>query len=263
MLRIFGKPFVDATSLIGQLIALVQTQKFSSFNDKGKKEITDALDRLIDQAIALGLPLSRISADRLRVEINKENFNRAILRHSMVELQYRLTDEIDSTYLLSLSRRERDLYEPTLSLWGMEVSLKFPSITYEIDESAKCLALRRATASAFHSIRSLEAAIRAMSRCLGIPDPTRAAGRNWGSLLKAIKTEIDVRWSPADRLLGDGRTFEETYAALAAMQNPYRNATMHLDHKYTEDEAQNLFEIVKGFMNRIADRMDENGDPKA
>ena len=43
MLRIFGKPFVDATSLIGQLIALVQTQKFSSFNDKGKKEITDAL----------------------------------------------------------------------------------------------------------------------------------------------------------------------------------------------------------------------------
>ncbi len=125
------------------------------------------------------------------------------------------------------------------------------------------VALRRATASAFHSIRSLEAAIRAMSRCLGIPDPTRAAGRNWGSLLKAIKTEIDVRWSPADRLLGDGRTFEETYAALAAMQNPYRNATMHLDHKYTEDEAQNLFEIVKGFMNRIADRMDENGDPKA
>ncbi len=138
MLRIFGKPFVDATSLIGQLIALVQTQKFSSFNDKGKKEITDALDRLIDQAIALGLPLSRISADRLRVEINKENFNRAILRHSMVELQYRLTDEIDSTYLLSLSRRERDLYEPTLPLWGMELSLKFPSITYEIDESGKC-----------------------------------------------------------------------------------------------------------------------------
>ncbi len=59
------------------------------------------------------------------------------------------------------------------------------------------------------------------------------------------------------------RSVEETYAALAATQNPYRNATMHLDHKYTEDEAQNLFEIVKGFMNRIADRMDENGDPKA
>src|SRR5882724_6262350 len=145
----------------------------------------------------------------------------------------------------------------------MEVSLKFPSIAYEIDESAKCLALRRATASAFHSIRSLEAAIRAMSRCLGIPDPTRAAGRSWGNLLKVIKAEIDVRWlTTTDRLLGDGRMFEETYAALAAMQNPYRNATMHLDHKYTEDEAQNLFEIVKGFMNRIADRMNENGDPK-
>jgi hypothetical protein len=62
---------------------------------------------------------------------------------------------------------------------------------------------------------------------------------------------------------GDGRFFEEAYAALAAMQNPYRNATMHLDQVYTEEGARDLFNIVGGFMKRIADRCDENGDPKA
>ena len=31
--------------------------------------------------------------------------------------------------------------------------------------------------------------------------------------------------------VGDGQTFDEMYATLAAMQNPWRNATMHLDQK--------------------------------
>ena len=54
-----------------------------------------------------------------------------------------------------------------------------------------------------------------------------------------------------------------TMATFAAMQNPYRNATMHLDQKYTEEEAKHVFEIVKGFMTKLASRCDENGDPKA
>jgi hypothetical protein len=83
-------------------------------------------------------------------------------------------------------------------------------------------------------------------------------------MLNAIKVELDKRWPlSSNKLSGDGRFFEEAYAALAAMQNPYRNATMHLDHKYTEDEAKHIFEIVKGFMRKLAERCDENGNPKA
>jgi hypothetical protein len=40
-------------------------------------------------------------------------------------------------------------------------------------------------------------------------------------------------------------------------------ATMHLDQKYTEAEAKHVFEIVKGFMIKLASRCDENGNPKA
>ena len=62
---------------------------------------------------------------------------------------------------------------------------------------------------------------------------------------------------------GDGRIFDEIYASLAAIQNPYRNATMHLDQKYTTDEAKHIFDIAGGLMKKIASRMDENGQPLA
>lgn len=57
----------------------------------------------------------------------------------------------------------------------------------------------------------------------------------------------------------DGEFFDNAYAALAAMQNPWRNATMHLDQQYTQEEARNILEIVRGFMRRLASRMDEDG----
>jgi hypothetical protein len=83
-------------------------------------------------------------------------------------------------------------------------------------------------------------------------------------MLAAIKGELDRRWPTTNsRMSSDGRFFEEAYAALAAMQNPWRNATMHLDQIFTVEAAHDLFNLVGGFMRRIADRLDENGDPKA
>jgi hypothetical protein len=38
---------------------------------------------------------------------------------------------------------------------------------------------------------------------------------------------------------------------------------MHVENKYTNDEAEHIFVAVKGFMMKLASRCDENGDPKA
>jgi hypothetical protein len=57
--------------------------------------------------------------------------------------------------------------------------------------------------------------------------------------------------------------FEALYASLDAVKNPWRNATMHVENKYTDDEAEHIFVAVKGVMMKLASRCDENGDPKA
>jgi hypothetical protein len=179
------------------------------------------------------------------------------------EFSDRFKDEMGGRWVFALTLREANAYQNPTQGW--EDALKqFPTVVYEVEEASMCWVFGRSTAAAFHSIRSLEIAIRAISRCLGVPDPTKAADRNWGAMLRTVKGEIDRRWpTSTDRLSGDGEFFDSAYAALAAMQNPWRNATMHLDQKYTMDEALHVFEVVRGFMRKIASRCDENGDPKA
>jgi len=61
-------------------------------------------------------------------------------------------------------------------------------------------------------------------------------------MLGTLKIAFDLKWpGSSNRLSGDGEFFDNAYAALAAMQNPWRNATMHLDQKYTTEEATHIF----------------------
>jgi hypothetical protein len=83
-------------------------------------------------------------------------------------------------------------------------------------------------------------------------------------MLQTLKQKIDERWpGSSSRLNGDGEFFDNAYAALAAMQNPWRNATMHLDQKYNREDATNILHTVNSFMTRIGVRMDESGNPLA
>src|SRR4051794_4713875 len=99
-------------------------------------------------------------------------------------------DELKGQTFFALNAVEKSIYEDT-EPYGNDVASKFPSINYDIEEAAKCLILGRSTASAFHSIRCLEAGIRAISRCLGVSDPTKGSDRSWFSLLRAVKDAID------------------------------------------------------------------------
>jgi hypothetical protein len=262
LLTFYARPFLIAHRLINDLRIAVRDPNVHSFGDDTKAYIRKTLEALCEQLSSVEMNMSLKSATSLKEKIPDAR-QPSSLQYDVDQLGGRIEDEIDMVFLLQLSAHERRMYEDK-EPFGSDVSTKFPSLAYEIEEAAKCLALGRSTASAFHSIRSLEAAIRATSRCLGIPDPTRAADRSWFKMLEAIKGELDRRWpTTSSKMSGDGRFFEEAYAALAAMQNPYRNATMHLDQIYTEEGARDIFNVVGGFMRKMAARLDENGDPKA
>jgi hypothetical protein len=109
----------------------------------------------------------------------------------------------------------------------------------------------------------MEIGLRATARCLGIPDPIKARERNWAVILEKIRTQIDAKWPASTRLRGDGVLFENIYTSLDAVKNSWRNSTMHVERTYTEEEAMHVFHAVKGFMSKVAERMDENGSPKA
>ena len=152
----------------------------------------------------------------------------------------------------------------SIDLFGNDTKDKFQSAHYEIDEAGNCLALGRSSASVFHLMRIMEIGLSAVAKCLQITDPVKPAERNWGSILRFVREAINAKWpTAADRMTGDGALFEAIYASLDAVKNPWRNATMHVENKYTDEEAEDIFLAVKSFMKKLSSRCDENGDPQA
>jgi hypothetical protein len=265
MLRFYAEKFLKAHHLMSQLEHAsndFRSGKATSIDANAQYFILKSIDEMLPLLKEMGLSLSFQTATMLRDYFDKNRTPHALALGG--DLARRMHDELELKFFFALSSKDADLFMSRGSRYGDNAAVAFPSVDYEVDEAAKCLALERSTASAFHSIRTLEAAIRAIARCFGIPDPTRSADRSWFNILKSIKAEYERRWpTNSARSDGDGLFFEELHAALSSMQNPYRNATMHLDKVYTPEDARYIFEVVGGIMRKISSRMDENGDPKA
>ena len=272
MLTLKGTEFYAAVTVLHNVTSHLATQRNSNpsyiptlpLNPDAVALTLSNLGALKVHTEVLEASVTKLAIEELEQALGKGLVTFDDLQGSLFQIDQTLRRELSLVTLLAMERGAAKMYEPVKPLWGDDVQAKFPSISYDIGEAGKCLALGVSTAAAFHSIRCLEAAIRALSRCLGIEDPTTGAGRNWTNLLRDLKAAIDARWPKAsDRFTGDGALFEAMHGALTAMQNPYRNSTMHLDQKYMPDEAKHIFEMVCGLMKKIASRMDEKGEPKA
>jgi hypothetical protein len=269
MLKFHADKFVSLASVM-RSVTLYLIGDPDRFNDPAKTDEERAMLALeIAKAITLlegiGLRQSVKKAKKIGQQLKFTGHNAAHFSVVIDELMERIKDELEDQFCLVLDANEAGLFAPNaIALVGEEIVKQFPSLVYEIEESAKCGALGRDTASAFHAIRCLEAAIRAISRCLQIPDPTKGADRSWYNLLKKIEDAMKVKWpNSAERFSGDGKLFEEFHATLHAMQNPYRNATMHLDAKYSPAEAQVIRIVVKELLAKVSARMNEEGLPNA
>jgi hypothetical protein len=213
----------------------------------------------------LEMPVTLLAAEEAERAIKRQDATWGLVKTRLDEIRNTLRRELSLLTLLVLEHKERSYYAPIKPHFGPEVAAQFQTAAaFEIDEAAKCLALGRPTAAVFHLMRVMEGSVRAVARCLSIPDPTKPAERNWGFVLGEIWKGIEKKWpTVATRAAGEGAFFEALYASLDAVKNPWRNATMHPASKYTDDEAEHVFVAVKGFMMRLASRCDENGDPKA
>ncbi|MDB6105303.1 MAG: hypothetical protein JWO52_5302 [Gammaproteobacteria bacterium] len=178
---------------------------------------------------------------------------------SMDQLANSFGAELEAKKFLMIGADQSKYFEEVpIAVWGQDFANKFPSTLTELNEAAKCLALSRSTAAVFHLMRLTEVGLEAIHHCLGITTVLVGNDRNWGNILRGIKTNIDGRgntWS--ERSL-----FEEFYFLLDSVKSA-RNNTMHLDAVYTEERAEIIFAATRGFMTRIASRLDENGDQKA
>jgi len=267
MYKVDAQALQKATSMMQQMVMLEKIPaSFQQMDAEIQNNTKVWAVELLPILAPLPVPATKLAVQELQHTL--DTLATPVTYNEVIRLTYCISEtlrrELQTVKLYALDSSKAEFYEPIEPLFGAEVASKFPSIRYDIDQAGKCFSCDLTTASVFHTVRSLEAGLRAIEQCLGISAPTTGVARNWSNITNDIRDEMEKRWpQKTGRMNGDARLFDEVFGALKAIQNPYRNATMHLDATYNSSEALHLFELVKGLMQRIASRMDENGDPKA
>lgn len=266
MLELNARLFMDAVMELRRVQAIIE----HSGNEEQRRESLGAGSRTIvrnnmrDMLPALeqlhaGIALT--AANRLDAKLRTdEDFTWAELKEAMGDIESRLRDELALVRLFVLSPAMAVYLKDGSDLCGPQITNHFPSVLFEMEEAAKCLAVLRPTASVFHCMRALEVAIRALARFLSIPDPTKPAERNWGYVLKEIKQGMALKYPGPTMPHSEAAKMEGLYASLDAIRNPWRNATMHVENNYQPFEAEHIMKCVNMLLLSMAQTFDENGN---
>lgn len=182
-----------------------------------------------------------------------------------------LMDQIETIWKVTLEETkgkaffyvpaERAKFFPTEKnqhIFGEAVAKAFPSATYDIAEAGICLALARGSACVFHLMRVLEIGLTALGAKFGVS----LAHTNWAPAIEEIERKIrEMHKDPTWKALPDCKQQQEFYAQAAShfaiLKDAWRNYTMHVRGFYTEEQAERIFENVKGFMQKLAERLSE------
>lgn len=192
------------------------------------------------------LPVTRMAVERLCQELRGDDVQLKMreLISRVNEVQSRLFDEIDSHgkffYIPAPRARMFAQKEPL----GEAVSKKFPQVSEDSQEAAKCYACARYTACVFHLMRVMEYGVQRLGSKLGIVHPENLV---WQVILDQVNKKIGaLQKSPKTKRLA------EVASHLYAVKIAWRNEVMHPKATYTEEEAQALVAQVGLFMAALA-----------
>jgi hypothetical protein len=165
------------------------------------------------------------------------------------DLNRTLQSECESEQFYHLSRTKNEYYHG--NQFPMNVRDRFSSAIYDMDEAGKCFALDRFSACAFHLMRVIECGLIELKDILGV----ERDNPSWHSILKALSKNIDA--------LSDSREqekYRKIVSRVYAIKDAWRNPTMHVEYKYNEEEAREVFDATRNFMKVLCEELTENKD---
>jgi hypothetical protein len=203
----------------------------------------------------LQLPITRIQVDRLGKSAHLNECTYGDVVQSLRKVTTRFTDELENTLLFHIASDMQNFLENARKEMGEEVIAQFPEITFDIEEAGKCLALERGTACVFHLMRIMEAGLRTVAKALTVDV---LSNRSWDSMLKKMHAAIEAQHARDEWT----DFYNEIVAKGYAVKDAWRNPTMHIEKKYTPEEAKDIFHAVRGFLRHLASKLGEgNASP--
>ena len=161
--------------------------------------------------------------------------------------------EFKSKAVFTLPGYQAKFNRPPQKVFGDDVCDSFPSALADLEEACKCLAFARSTAGVFHLMRATEAGLKSAAKLLGIP-----YAPSWEAYITQLNTKITAKHKTKTvRWKRDEPYFKELLGDFQAIKLAWRNPTMHIVRRYTQEEAEDVLVAVRAFMQRLATRCKE------
>lgn len=245
----FGEP-LDAYFGVGaRLVYLRHAQPKLPIHGQGYTK--NVVELFLADLERFPMPVSRVAAQPLREFLSRiENCPQdAILSEedaaALIEIACDLTKtfeaESKSIFTVVLLGKRFDmgkLMSRVSDLLAKGVFDALPEVAQnDMAEAGKCLALHRATAAAFHTLRATEASLKDLY--FHIVRQKRIKNPMWAGMVEGLRKRKTKR--PSNELLD----------LIDGLRRNYRNPTQHPDKTYDIDEAQDLFAQCLAALNLI------------
>jgi hypothetical protein len=216
------------------------------------KNVQSVVETSVDTMVArVEMPSVSAQARRIKYTLTGKPGPTEIIS-LLKELRTRIFDELNERQFLYVPPDRAKFFTEPMQ-FGERVNDRFKDAIDDIEEAGKCLALGRATGCVLHTMRVLEVGLKALARALDIP-----YAPSWESYLKQISTKIgedhkkkSLKWKREEKF------YRDLSGDLLTVKQAWRNPTMHVDRKYSVDEAEQIFNAAKHFMQRLADHFTE------
>jgi hypothetical protein len=171
-----------------------------------------------------------------------------------------IEDDIITEYFYHYPRNKALLLIAN-SEW-IQIFKAFPSAKSEIEEGIDCYAMEHNTACVFHMMRAAEVGLRAIARerrVKTVRSKTPVEWGTWNDVLRAVEQQLGrIRNATAGPKKDAALAFYNgAMSDLRALQDLYRDRTMHLRESYDEGQAQSAMHRVRSLLDNLASRLNE------
>jgi len=258
MLKFHASKFVkliDSVTVLSTYILDRDSKESDVQSETFYQSVIQRFSELSCQLADMGLIMSQKKSERIRDEL-VGGARIPDLREQFDELRARVKDELDLVLTLLVPATDMRLYESPLAVFGSDTVDHFPGVGLEVEEAGKCLALNRGTACVFHLMRTMEVGLRALGKSLNDPDMDPKRNPSWEAILKKSDRELQQPYAGrCPEWQGDPQFFAEATATLRAVKDAWRNPTMHVDIRYDEEQARDVWNAVRAFMRHLATKL--------
>jgi hypothetical protein len=177
-------------------------------------------------------------------------------RCAVDEIRRSIYQEIGSPMIVFLDQKAHKIGEEIhQGVLALKDANKFPSCWYELDWAAHCYRMEAFTASVFHAMRSIELALCAVAKGLGVPYEFE----QWQTIIERIESKIkDLSNLPKGQQKSEDQEFYSTIAKeFRYFKDAWRNHVSHSRKTYDDTQAKDVCMHVVSFIKHAGERLAE------